>query len=196
MISDLYKPCKCIIMAKSKLSFVTSNINKFKEVEAIMPGIQHLELDLPEIQSIDPYEVVRAKLKAAQQKHKGDIIVDDTSVELAGMNGFPGPFAKWMHDSLGTRKIYEIVNSTGNTDAKIRTIVGYSHSDGKVELFEGCVEGKITKPSTDGHGFDYDEIFLANGQTKTFAQLTDLEKNEISHRSKALKKLKQFLEES
>ena len=75
--------------------FITTNDMKFREVSAIIPGLQHLSLPLDEVQSLDPREVIELKLLQAANKHAGSFIVEDTSICFACLGGnLPGPLIK------------------------------------------------------------------------------------------------------
>ena len=85
-----------------KIYFVTGNKNKLKEVQMIMPEVESLELDLPEIQELDHKKVVEYKLNEAKKYKPGlNLMVEDLSVEVDGMNGLPGPLIKWFLKSVG-----------------------------------------------------------------------------------------------
>ena len=88
------------------LYFITSNDDKFREFKQLIPYIERLDIDLPEVQSLDPKVVIAEKLKVAQQKvSDGHFIVEDTSLYLNGLNGFPGPLIKWLTESVGNKGI-------------------------------------------------------------------------------------------
>lgn len=173
------------------LYFITGNKKKFKEVKDILGDVEQLEMDLPEIQELDPKEIIEKKLGEARKKHKGEFIVEDTSFYLDCLNGLPGPLIKWFLESIGTRGLYKIADSFDNYRAEARTIVGYSSDN--IKFFEGSVKGKVVYPR--GGEFGWDPIFQPQGCEKTFGEMSGKEKNEISMRRKAMNKLKKFLEE-
>ena len=148
------------------LYFLTGNKNKFAEVKAVLPQVEQLEVDLPEIQELDAHKIVSAKLKEALKHHTGPLMAEDTSLYIDGMNGLPGPFCKWFLHALGDK--------------------------GSIEFFEGETRGTIVEPKTESK-FGWDAIFLPNGSTKTYNEMSREEKNAISHRGKALAKLKAHL---
>ena len=173
------------------LYFITGNKNKFLEVSSIIKDVKQLDLDLPEIQSLDPQEVIKAKLDEAVKHQKGEFIVEDTSLFLDGLNGLPGPLIKWFMQTLGNNGIYNIVEKLGNYSAEARTVIGYT--DGKnIEFFEGSVKGQIVKPTAPTN-FGWDPLFQPEGYDKSFAQMTKEEKNKISMRRIAAEKLKVYL---
>ncbi|NOX71525.1 MAG: RdgB/HAM1 family non-canonical purine NTP pyrophosphatase [Candidatus Micrarchaeota archaeon] len=173
------------------LYFVTGNKNKLVEARKVIPGIESVNLDLPEIQDIDPRKVIEAKLRKAVESVDGDIFIEDVSFELECLNGFPGPFIKWMLGTAGRDKIVEICQKLGNDNAVARATIGLA-KDGKLYFFEGLVKGKIV-PKRGENGFGFDPIFQPEGYDKTFAEMSPEEKNAISHRGRALEEMKKFL---
>jgi len=177
-----------------ELYFITGNEHKFEEFTQILsPEIKvyQKDIDLPEIQSIDPREVIRFKLIEASKYQQGELLVEDTSLTLEALNyKLPGPLIKWFVKALDRKGIFEIANKAGLFGAEAKTVVGYSNGK-EVLFFEGIIKGKIVKQKGES-GFGWDPIFVPEGKTKTFAEMTIKEKNSISHRKKALEKFKKY----
>ncbi|MFH1174287.1 MAG: non-canonical purine NTP pyrophosphatase [archaeon] len=171
------------------ITFITSKKEKFREAKALIPHLVQKSIDLPEIQSVDSREVITHKIAEARKHIKGTIIVEDASVELEALNGFPGALAKWMITRLGTQKIYELCKGSRIT---YRAIIGYWHKN-TLTFFEDSVHGKVVKPRGK-NGWHWDPLFLPAGSRKTFGEMTLVEKNTFSHRAKAFKRLKRSLE--
>jgi non-canonical purine NTP pyrophosphatase (RdgB/HAM1 family) len=175
------------------LYFITGNVHKLDEINQILSPevkIKQLDIDLDEIQSLKAEEVIKHKLLQAMEKHKGEFIVEDTSIYIDALNGFPGPLIKWFFKALGKNGIADIVLKIGKTTATVKTIIGYS--DGKELLFfEGTIDGNIVAPRAESD-FGFDPIFVPLGQDKTFAEMGTSEKNKISHRRKATLKFKEY----
>jgi non-canonical purine NTP pyrophosphatase (RdgB/HAM1 family) len=174
------------------LYFITGNKNKFEEVKAIIPTVEQLAIDLPEIQEIDTEKIIHAKLEVALQHATGEFIVEDTSLVFECLNGLPGPLIKWFLKAMGREGLANLSRTLGNTKATATTIIGYAKSKTDIRFFEGAIEGNIVSPRGDS-GFGWDPIFMPHGHTKTFAEMGTEEKNKISHRRMALDKLKEFL---
>ncbi len=119
------------------------------------------------------------------------MIVEDTSLYLNALNGLPGPLIKWFLEKIGTVGIYNLVNKMKKYEAEAKCIIGYA-SNNRILFFEGSVKGKITKPKGK-KGFGFDSIFIPIGYKKTFGEMKREEKNKISHRGIAFKKLKLYL---
>ncbi|MFA7254267.1 MAG: non-canonical purine NTP pyrophosphatase [Patescibacteria group bacterium] len=172
--------------------FITGNKDKFNEAKAIIPELEQLEIDLPEIQSLDPHEVIRAKLEAAKMHHSGDFVVEDTSVELECLNGFPGPLVKSFLSALGTDGITGVTKRYEDNKVTARTIIGFMSGE-KVEFFEGSLKGQIVHARGD-QDFAWGPIFQPDGYNKTFGEMSREEKNSISMRGVAFRKLRDYLE--
>ncbi|HIH13285.1 TPA: non-canonical purine NTP pyrophosphatase [Candidatus Woesearchaeota archaeon] len=181
---------------EQKLFFVTGNITKFNEAIQIIPELEMLSIELDEIQELDPHKVIKHKLNEAikhhdNNRHKDAIfLVEDTSYYLVGMNGLPGPLAKWFKKALGLEGISKLTKVYGD-QAIARSIIGCYHK-GKIQFFEGELKGRIVFPRT-GEGFGWDYIFVPYGETKTVSELGLQVKYKISMRSKAFQKLKEYL---
>lgn len=174
-----------------ELEFITGNVNKFREIQTMIPELKQVKMDLLEIQSIDAHEIIREKLKEALNHHEGHFIIEDTSLYLDCMKGLPGPLIKWFLETIGSEGLWKIAKSFGNTKAEAKTIIGYAEGPGKVEFFEGVVKGSIVEPK--GEGFGWDVIFMPEGSDKRFSEIGLEEKNKISMRRLAADKLKIFL---
>jgi non-canonical purine NTP pyrophosphatase (RdgB/HAM1 family) len=173
------------------LSFVTGNPNKFREIKDIITELQQLKMNLVEIQELDPYKVIEAKLKEAQKFHSQELIIEDTSLYFNSMNGLPGPLIKWFLEALKVDGLADLASRLDDQAAEARTIIGYISESGEIKYFEGKLLGRIVAPRGE-NGFGWDKIFeLENG--KTLAELSLEEKNKISMRQSAANKLKDFL---
>ncbi len=175
--------------------FITGNNGKFKEAGQLLEGLQRADIDLPEEQSLDPMLVIEKKVDAAKSSIEGPFIVEDTSLYLDGLNGFPGPLIKWMLQAVGTQGIYSLCNKLQSYGAIAKTVVGYyDPSEDTIQFFEGEIDGTIVRPSGN-EGFGWDDIFKPNGIDETFAAMGDDFKPEFSMRTRAFEKLNQYLQD-
>lgn len=168
--------------------FITGNKHKAEEVAALLPGVQQLDIKLPEIQSLDPEEIVAAKLAEARKHHDGVIVVEDVSLSLSGMNGLPGTMIKWFVKSLGPQGIYEVTNKLGDDRATIRCTVGLSRPGQAPTFFMTERSGRIVPPRQVS-AFGWNPIFQQDGIDKTYAEMTIEERNTVSHRAGAWKQV-------
>ncbi|GHO59267.1 non-canonical purine NTP pyrophosphatase [Ktedonobacter robiniae] len=171
--------------------FVTGNKDKLREVSELIPAVQGIDVDLPEIQELDAHKVIAAKLVEAQKYHSGAFLVEDTSLSLNGMGGLPGPLAKWFVRSIGIDGVYALSKTFG-ARATARTIVGYADENNNMLFFEGSLGGLVVPPrGTDGFGWD--AIFQPDGHEKTFAEMSLEEKSQCSMRKIAIEGLRNYL---
>ena len=176
----------------SDLVVVTSNSGKLQEINEIL-GTNHKvsTIDIPEIQSLDRSQVIASKAKAAYQKIKKPVLVTDVSLEIGSLGGLPGPFVKFFLKTLGAEKTASLIKGK-NTKTKVTDAIAIY--DGKtLKIFKGIVYGHLVPKSRGKHGFGFDFVFIPLGHTKTYSQMSPAEKNKISHRALALKKLKKYL---
>lgn len=174
------------------LYFITGSSNKFAEVQAVLPGVEQMDLDLVEIQELDAHKIITEKLAEARHSQStGTLMVEDTSLYLSSLNGLPGPLIKWFMKSIGNEGIVKLAQNFGAA-AVAKTIIGYADDKGEIQFFEGEVHGTIVAPRGDTT-FGWDPIFMPDGYDKTFAELPSEEKNTISMRRVAVEKLKVHL---
>lgn len=176
--------------------FVTGNEDKFREARLLLSELERVEFDLPEEQTLDPQLVIQKKLEVARSKQpSGALIVEDTSLYLDGLNGFPGPLIKWMLHAVGNQGIYNLCSAIRNRGAVAKTVIGYDNGSGDIQFFAGEIDGQVVAPSGN-EGFGWDSIFRPNGCEETFAEMGDVFKPEFSMRTRAFHKLKDYLERS
>jgi len=179
----------------SSAVLVTGNRSKLAEARRLFPGLQAVELDLPEIQSLDIYEVLRAKGDEARRRLQRAVIVEETSLELSALGGFPGPLVKWMLEAIGPEGIARIVERAGDPGATARCALLYS--DGERELTaEGSTSGQLVLPPRGNGGFGWDPVFRPTGSSHTYGEMTSQEKDAISHRGRAWRAFVRVLDEA
>ena len=173
---------------------ITSNQGKFAEMHAMLPDLEQLDINLPEIQEIDPRMVIRAKLNEAAQHTTGEFLVEDTSLSLVCLGGLPGPLMKWFLKTIGNEGLVRLADCFGQRQAYAYSMIGYWRSLEEIYFFEGIITGRIVSPRG-SFGFDWDPIFQPDGYTKTFAEMNMEEKNAVSMRRIAVDKLLEFWRE-
>ena len=165
--------------------FVTSSRPKVVEAERILgrPLIQH-HLDLPEIQALDLETVIAAKAQLAYDTlGHVPIIVEDTGLFIDCWKGLPGALIRWFEETVGTAGICSMLDCFGDRSARAQTIV--AAFDGSLQMFSGEVRGQIAPAPRGAQGFGWDTIFIPEGESRTFAEMTSEEKDRLSMRRKA-----------
>jgi len=174
---------------------VTGNAGKRREAARILgfePAVE--PLDLPEIQSLDVGEVLEAKGEAAWRHLGRPLVVDETSLELAALGGFPGPLVKWLLEAVGAAGLSRIAHALGETRATARCWLLFF--DGERRLYgRGEVPGRLTPEPRGDRGFGFDPVFLPDGLEGTYAEISEGEKDRLGHRGQAWRDLAEKLKE-
>ena len=185
------------------LVFATHNAHKLEELRAILKdfnilGLNDINCHEDIVEDADTLDG-NAKIKANYVTDKFHIncFADDTGLEVDALNGAPGVYsARYAGEGCSyqdnVNKLLEALKNVENRKARFRTVIALN-LDGKQYLFEGKVEGIITKEQHGEKGFGYDPIFLPDGFDQTFAEMPMEIKNKISHRGRATQKLIEFL---
>jgi non-canonical purine NTP pyrophosphatase (RdgB/HAM1 family) len=171
------------------LLLVTGNPGKLEEAKRLAGvELESIAIDLPEIQSLDFEEVLSEKASAAFAAVGRPLIVEEAGLELAALNGFPGPLVRWMLDAVGARGIARTALALG--DARARAVSLLAWTDGeRMILGRGETAGTLVDPPRGAHGFGFDPVFVPEGSTRTFGELPGEEKDRFSHRGKAWRDL-------
>lgn len=187
-----------------QLVFATQNPHKAKEIEAKLgDGFTILSLDglgiteeIPETAAtLEGNALMKARY--VYQKTGRNCFADDTGLEVTALNGEPGVYSaryagaqKNAGDNMNL--LLQKLEGQQNRQAQFRTVIALIW-EGDEHLFEGIAEGEIINNKRGDEGFGYDPIFVPQGHTLTFAQMTLEEKNQLSHRAKAFDKMREFL---
>lgn len=190
-----------------KLVFATNNKNKIKEINNLIgDSIELLSLadincheDIPETADTIAGNALQ-KANYVFGKYGYNCFADDTGLEIDSLNGEPGiysaRYAGPQRDSNDNMdKVLVNLEEKPNRNAHFKTIIALI-INGKESLFEGVAKGEITKHKSGSKGFGYDPIFKPEGFNATFSEMSLEEKNKISHRAKAIKKLVNWLKQS
>jgi len=138
--------------------------------------------------------VVRQKAAAAFERLRQPVLVEDTSMELAGLGGFPGPLVRWLLSSVGPAGICRIAYCFADPRATVRCIACASNGSQEI-LGVGCVEGTIARAPRGSGGFGWDGTFIPDGHGgRTYGEMEEAEKNSISHRRLAFVDLRNSME--
>lgn len=173
----------------SEVFFASSNEHKFEEAQRILStlgvNIKLFKTTLEEIQSNSLNEIAKRKAIDAFTKIQKPILIEDDGLFINSLNGFPGPYSSYAYDTIGNTGIIQLLENTELRDAKFVAIIAYCNGIDEVKLFESSIPGKISKEIENG-GWGYDPIFIPDGESKTYANVSD--KDKFSHRSASLKK--------
>lgn len=188
-----------------EIIFATSNRHKLSEAKGIIgtdillitPADLGITESIPE-DSPTLEENALFKARYLWEKTGRNVFADDTGLEVEALNGAPGVMsARYESEECDAgknmQKLLKELKDTNNRKARFRTVVALI-INGETHLFEGIVNGTILESLSGTGGFGYDPLFLPDGYTKTLAELSYEEKNLISHRGIAMRKLAEFLQ--
>ena len=186
--------------------FATHNLHKAEEVSAILGPHYHIknlrEIGCPEIPETADTLQGNALQKAQYvfDHYHVNCFADDTGLEVEALDDRPGVYsARYAGEGCtyqdNVLKMLDEMNGVTNRKASFKTVIALI-LDGKKYFFEGRVEGEIMTEQHGTDGFGYDPIFKPLGFRQTYAEMSPLSKNTISHRARAMQQLKMFLEES
>ena len=175
------------------LILVSSNPNKAIEAERILgTPLLRVSIALPEIQASDVEEITRYKLEVARTKGYHRLIVEDVSPGFDELGNFPGPYVRWLLEAAGGKGLAAIAYALNNRSAKAQCCVAYW--DGvQGHVFLGECAGDVLVEPRGARKFGWDAWFEPRGFKKTFAEMSPEEKDRVSHRGHAYRKLAEHL---
>jgi XTP/dITP diphosphohydrolase len=187
-----------------KLVFSTNNKHKIREISDLLDGrfeiIGLADIGITEDIPEDADNLAGNAMFKARYVHDRtglNVFADDTGLEVDALDGAPGVYsARYAGESKDPSdnivKLLEELEGAKNRKARFRTVIALIYNNSE-HLFEGKVEGRIIQKRRGTGGFGYDSVFIAEGYDLTFAEMPLAEKNKISHRAQAMKKLLEFL---
>jgi XTP/dITP diphosphohydrolase len=186
------------------LVFASHNEHKIREIKSLLGksftlfSLNDINIveDIPEEEPLIEGNAL-SKARFVYNATGMDVFADDTGLEISALNGLPGVhsarFAGQNKDSSANiEKVLSMLGDTKNREARFRTVIALILKKEEY-LFEGIVNGMITREKKGTSGFGYDPIFVPSGKIFTFAEMDLSEKNSVSHRARAFTKLKEFL---
>lgn len=187
-----------------QLVFATNNLNKLKEVKALIPD--HIKLlsledigcfeDIPETQNTIEGNAIQ-KATYVKEIYGYDCFADDTGLEVKALNGAPGVYSarfagEQRNSEDNTNKLLNSLQEETDRTAQFKTVIALIINN-KTHTFTGICEGEITKTRSGNKGFGYDPVFKPNGYQQTFSEMDLALKNTIGHRGKAISSLIDYL---
>ena len=187
---------------KKTITFVTGNPNKFQEVAHLIqdkfPNYEVVQSDkeLLEIQAESLEEVAKFKLQSVKKWIKVPYFIEDAGFFVDDVcHGFPGVYSHYVMDTLGYRGILKIMDKSKARKAHFESVIAFMDEYYQMRFFTGINNGQVSMEARGTSGFGFDPIFLSeDSPDRTFAELNIAEKNEISHRRRAMMKFMEFLE--
>lgn len=179
-----------------EIRFVTKNPHKAREVESILGDIGvsvvDVSLRIHEIQTEDIQDIVRDKVLKAFNLIGRPVFIEHTGLYINSLQGFPGGLTQVFWDKLKADNFSKLLGNLDNTELTAKTVIAFCDSK-KIHVFEGEVEGNISKEPRGNRDFQWDCVFIPKGYDKTFSELGE-EKNKISMRKIAFDRFREFLQ--
>ncbi|KAJ2776148.1 acetyl-coenzyme A synthetase 2 [Coemansia javaensis] len=183
-------------MALRRVTFVTGNKNKLREMQELLAGVVDLQssaVDLEEIQGT-AHEVAAAKCRLAASVVGGPVITEDVGLGFNAMGGLPGVYIKWFLKELRPEGLYRMLSGFDDKTGFAACTLAYCEGPGhEPVLFEGIHHGTIVAPRGPPV-FGWNPIFQPHDSTQTYAEMPADAKDTCSHRFLAVQKFKAFLE--
>jgi XTP/dITP diphosphohydrolase len=182
-----------------RIEFITSNEGKFNEVRAALKNAGHdvvwTRHTYPEIQTALLEEVVEAGLEWVERKMEpsGPFMIEDSGLFIDALGGFPGVFSAYVFKTIGNPGILKLLAGERKRGAAFESRIGFSSKESGPHIFRGSCRGMIADAPSGKMGFGYDPIFIPEGQSRSFAEMTDEAKNRLSHRGMSVEELRKFL---
>lgn len=189
-----------------KLVLSTDNKNKLNEIKELCKDLDveilsKSDVNLKSLEVEENKDTLEAnaklKVEAIANRVNYNVIGDDTGLFIDELNGAPGVYSARFageHDDVANRKkVLELLKDKKNRNAHFKTVIVLIDENKKEHIFEGVCNGIITEEERGDNGFGYDKIFKPNNSNKTFGEMDLAEKNNYSHRAKALEKFISYL---
>ena len=178
-------------MSRDKIVLMTQNQHKLTELKPLFErfgvSFETTSVEKFEIRADNVEAVAHEAAITAYDALKRPVVLDDSGLFVDALNDFPGTYSAYVSKTIGNTGILRLMNNIDKRNAKFITAVGYADGDA-VRTFVGVMSGNIARAPAGEEGFGYDPIFVPQGETRTYAQLSLLEKVNISHRTKAFHK--------
>jgi len=165
------------------ITFITGNIKKLQSAQEVLKRfsikVLQEELETPEIQDKDIKKIAEFSAKFAAEKLDKPVIKVDVGFEINALNGFPGPFSKYINEWLVPDKLLLLLNGEKNRKAKFIDVVAYCEPDKNSISFVAETKGTIAKRMYGNNGWGIDKIFIPKGYNTTLASLPDKDRSKI-----------------
>jgi XTP/dITP diphosphohydrolase len=183
-----------MVTSQIEINFASNNADKIAEARSILKQfnikVNPVNFKVREIQASNLEEIAADSAKATAESAGKSIVVEDAGLFISSLMGFPGPYSSFVYQTIGCGGILKLMRGIHRRTAVFRSAVSYCEPHREPKVFTGELEGKISLTERHGRKFGYDPIFIPDVPSgKTFSEMGLQEKNQVSHRFKAFKKL-------
>jgi XTP/dITP diphosphohydrolase len=177
-------------MSRDRIVLITQNKHKIAELKPLFDEFNvpfdTADLEKSEIRSQDVEEIALNAAKHANEILDRPVVVDDTGFFVSALSDFPGSYAAYVLQTIGYQGVLKLLEGAQHRSARFVTAVAFCDGN-NLKSFVGQMQGTISDTPSGEGGFGYDPIFIPNGFSNTYAQLSLTEKVRISHRTKAFR---------
>lgn len=178
------------------LLFATGNSGKLREARAILSRhvVNELNIEMTEPHELGHEAIVKSKAKQALAEAKAPVFVEDTAFYLNAFNDFPGVYGKYIANAINMKGVLKLVEGE-DRGARFETLLAYITPNEEIKIFKGVCNGKIAEceRGEKREHMPYDLVFIPNGFSETFSEMSYEKKNELSHRRKAMQSFAEWL---
>jgi XTP/dITP diphosphohydrolase len=182
-------------MPHPKIKFVTTNAGKMREAALLFRDcldVEQINMSYPELQEDDLSKIAAYGAKYCAEQLNKPVIVEDSGLFVDALKGFPGPYSAYVQRTLGNKGILKLMEGEKNRRAEFRSMVAYGAPGEEPTTFTGIWWGEILTEEVGTNGFGYDPIFAY--RRFPVGEMTTEQKNEISHRTRALLQFREWYE--
>jgi XTP/dITP diphosphohydrolase len=187
-----------VLRKPEALYLLTNNEGKLKEFNELganhnlriaKAGFEKLEIQSSSLEEIATYAALTGYLNLRKP-----LFAEDAGLFIQPLKGFPGPYSSYVFKTIGNEGILKLMQGITSRKACFKSAICLVLNSQTIKVFTGEVCGSISKEVRGEKGFGFDPIFIPEGYTKTFAEMSVEEKNKISHRAKAFNSMMEWLE--
>ncbi len=182
-----------------ELRFITGNEHKVSEAREKLSslGYEVVQYDMnpPEIQADNLEDVAIFSAEWVKERFHGPFFLEDSGFFVDSLNGFPGVYSAYVFKTMGYMGILRLMEGIEQRGARFMAVIVY-YDGSDIHVFRGEVRGTVSNEPRGENGFGYDPIFIPEGESRTFAEMSTEGKNRYSHRGRALEELRRYLEEN
>lgn len=177
------------------LTFVTGNAHKAEKAAKLLGReLDHVKLDLDELQTTDLRQLVEHKVRQAYERVGSPVFVDDFGFGFTALKGLPGPFTKFFVGTEdGPEMMCRMIDSFDDRSASVSTAIAYYDGD-TLRVFIRSLSGTTAEHPRGSNGIDTDKIFIPDGYSQTRAELDDEQYDEVYAMVRPYDELRRFLD--
>lgn len=185
------------LLSLVRLHFATRNPHKLAEARQFLSPHEVVQLEVAkvELKSDRLEDIATFAAERIRESFDRPFFVEDSGLFVEALNGFPGPYSSGIFRQIGLEGLLKLMRGASNRTATFRSVIAFSMHETEIELPTGEVRGSIAREPRGDRGFDYDPVFVTDeGDGRTYGEMSTEEKNAVSHRGRALRRLRAHIQ--